>query len=139
MSTPSAPQSVTFLTSPATVTYADGSPFNGFVWLGLDLPVGYTKAALWNSQKHQSLPLYVEVCITGGIIDNTTQAFCNPSIEPQNTQYVAYYFDKLKTLIAPASGTATPFTIPNQIGSYTLTVPTLANRTPGITPPVPET
>lgn len=108
------------------------------MWLGLYLPTGYTKAALWNSEKYQTIPNYVEIPIIGGIVDNATQAFVNPCIEPQNTQYVAYWFDKLKNLIAPASGTAVPFTIPLQTGSYTLPVPVLPNRTPGVIVPVPQ-
>lgn len=134
----STPRSATLVTSPATVLWSDGSLFNGYVWLGLKLPLANTRPTLWNANRQQVLPTYIKVPIVGGIIDNATQIFYTSDMNPPGTTYVAYWFGSDDVLVAPASGTATPFSVtstPVTLTAPTLTVPTLS----GATAPVPQT
>lgn len=121
------PRTAILSTSPATVTWASGQLFNGYAWFGLVLPnsaSGYSyKPQLYNALRRQELPRFVKCPIVAGVIDSSTQLFWNNDIDPPGTTYVAYYLDDNNVLIAPASGSATPFSV----GSATqvLTVPTL--------------
>lgn len=129
------PQVAGLATSPAQVLWSNGEPFDGYVWLGLVLPVGYTATFLWATQRPLQLPQFIKVPIIGGIIDPTTQIYYNANLNPANTSYVAYFFDRIDNLIAPASGTAVPFTV--TANPTTLVVPALTIPAAG-TPPVPQ-
>lgn len=115
------------LSAVSTISWASGTPFNGAVWVGLNLPTGYSQPSLANSYIPQQLPKYIRVPIVNGVIDSTTGVPWNSDIDPPGTSYVVYYIDNNNAVIAPASGTASTFSI----GSATqvLTVPTLAQPT----------
>lgn len=137
-STPQAPQSAQVNTN-NLVEYSDTTPFNGFLWLGLELPSAgtYTQPTLWNSYRYTQLPRYIQIPIIAGQIDQTTQVFLTTQQEPPGTQYVAYWFDAEGNLIAPTSGTATPFSITDI--TYIITPPTLNKPSySGAVPPTPE-
>lgn len=132
------PRTAALSTSPSTVTWASGTNFNGFCWLGLTMPsasgVSY-KPHLFNALLRQEIPRYIQVPIINGVIDPSTSPYWNADVDPPGTQYVAYWFDSNSVLVAPASGTATPFSIASV--TQILTVPTLPVPT-GSSVPVPQ-
>lgn len=134
MSSAASPSVATFVSSPGTIAWSDGTLFDGYVWLGLQLPTG-DAPYLFNSTRPQQLPPYTRIPIIGGQLDNNTGVFYNSNLQPPGTRYVAYYFDSNNVLIAPASGTATPFAV--SATPVTLTVPTLTVPALG-TAPVPQ-
>ena len=117
--------------------WSNGSRFDGYVWIGITLPAtpaGIDAPYLWASQRRQNLPRLIKVPIVNGQIDQTTQLFYNSTMNPPGTTYVAYYYSQDDVLIAPSSGTATPFSV--SASPTTLTVPTLT--VPSVfTPPTP--
>lgn len=127
------PQVSQLSTSPNPVVWQDGSLFDGYLWLGLVLPnpgpgmsasaVPYTSPYLWAANRAQKLPQYIKVPIINGSIDQGTQIFFNANIDPPGTTYVAYWFDRNGAMIAPANGSAVPFSVTQT--STTLMVPTL--------------
>lgn len=133
------PQTAQLLTSPSTVVWSDGKKFDGYVWIGVTLPTtpaGFDAPYLWASQRRQDLPPKCKVPIVNGVIDSTTQLFYNANMNPPGTQYVAYYFSQDDVLIAPASGTATPFSV--TASPHTLTVPTLTIPSTFVAPTPPS-
>lgn len=123
---PAVPQTSTLITSPATVVWSDGSKFDGYVWIGVELPatpVGFTSPYLWSTQRLQKLPKYIKVPVINGVIDNGTSLFYTTNLNPPACLYVAYWYSQFGVLIAPSLGTATPFTVTTD--QTTLTVPTL--------------
>lgn len=134
---PYVPRSAVLSTSPGTVQWASGNNFNGYVWIGLILPTGYSQPTLFNSFIPQQLPRYVKVPVINGAIDTTTAIPWTSDIDPPGSSYVAYWMDNNNTLIAPASGTASAFQITGS--SMTLTVPTLTMPVYSAAAPVPQT
>jgi len=135
--TPNLPRAAQLSTIPATVTWQSGQNFDGYVWMGLVLPNGYSQPTLVNSYIVQQLPNFTKVPIVNGAIDNTTGVFWNSDIDPPGTHYVAYFMDNNNALIAPSSGTATPFSIGGSVA--TITVPTLPQPVYSAAAPVPQT
>lgn len=133
------PRAAQFTTNPATVTWGSNSAgFNGYVFLGLELPNGYSQPTIFNSYIPQQFSRYIKVPIINGAIDTTTGAFWNSDIDPPGTSYVAYFCDNNNAIIAPVSGSATLFTIANS--TYQLNVPALPSPSySGVTPPIPQT
>lgn len=119
------PRASQFLTDPVGVRWADGTLFDGYVWLGIVLPnnPAFKFPWLYGSWRYQQLPRFIKVPIINGAIDSTTQAFYNSDLNPPGTKYVAYWFSSDGTLITPATGSAVPFIISTPF--TTLTVPTL--------------
>lgn len=133
----SAPQArtTTVVTNPNPVLWNNNIPFDGYLWLGLSIPSGYDHPSLWNSERPQAIPQFTKIPIIGGTIDPGTQVFYNSDINPPNTLYYAYWFDRLDRLVAPPSGTAIGFTI--GVNPYIISVPTLIPAAVG-QPPVPQ-
>ena len=134
--TPNLPRAAQLSTIPATVQWQSGQNFDGYVWMGLVLPNGYSQPTVVNSYIIQQFPVFTKVPIVNGAIDNTTGVFWNSDIDPPGTQYVAYYMDNNNALIAPTSGTAMPFSIGGSVA--TLTVPTLPQPVYSAANPVPQ-
>lgn len=135
--TPNLPRAAQLSTIPATVVWQSGQNFNGYVWIGLQLPNGYSQPTLVNSYIIQQLPRYTKVPIVNGVIDTTTGIFWNSDVDPPGTNYEAYFMDNNNVIIAPVSGSATPFSIGASVA--TLTVPTLTMPVYSQTQPVPQT
>ena len=124
VNSPGVPRAAQLSTNPAQITWQSTSiGFNGYVWIGLNLPNGYSQPSLFNSYITQQLPRFIKVPIVNGTIDSTTQVPYSSDIDPPGTNYVAYYMDNNNAIIAPTSGSASPFSISNS--TYTLVVPTL--------------
>lgn len=137
--TPGVPRAAQLSTNPATITWQSTSiGFNGYVWIGLNLPDGYSQPSLFNSYITQQLPRFIKVPIVNGTIDTTTGVPYTSDIDPPGTNYVAYYMDNNNAIIAPTSGSASPFSIGNSI--QVLTVPPLPLPSyASATEPIPQT
>ena len=113
------------------LTWSDGTTkFSGYLLLVLLLPTGYTTAAFANKYPRQNLPLRVKVPISQGIYDQNTQVLYNTSIDPPNTQYVAYMFDANDIKIAGPSSAFTVSASPVSVPALTLTTPSVGSVTP---------
>lgn len=137
------PRLSTIYTNPTSVTWSDGLTFfDGFLWIGIGLPSGGQSAFQWVTpymialMRYQALPAFIKIPIVNGAIDQTTQLMWNQDINPPGTNYVAYWFATDGTLITPASGSATPFTISSL--TTTINVPTLTIPSSPLDP-IPQT
>lgn len=132
------PRAAQIQVSGSAVTWGSNSAgFNGYIWLGLELPNGYSQPTLVNSYITQQLGRFIKVPIVNGSVDQTTGVPWNQDIDPPGTAYVAYFVDNNNVTIAPAVSTAVPFTIAS--GNYFITVPALPSPSySGVTPPIPQ-
>ena len=123
-----------------TVTWSDGSLFDGWLRLGLVLPQNsdgqWPTTVLAGETSPQRLPIWAEVPISAGAFDANTQILFNSSLNPPNTQYVAYWYDRNNRRLFPASNVnPTPFTI--SANPYPISIPTLTVPSTSATIPVP--
>lgn len=131
------PRAAQLQTSPTIITWVSGQYFNGYVWLGVEVPNGYSQLTLTNSYVPQQLPRYIKVPIINGTIDTTTGVPWTSDIDPPGTNYVAYFCDNNNAVIAPTSGSASPFSVAGS--TYTINVPTLTMPSySGQVPPTPQ-
>ncbi len=101
-----------------TVTYSNGTtPLDGYIILLLAFPTGYTSASIANQLIPQPIGDHIKVRVQQGVYDQSARIYQNASIEPPNTQYVAYYYDNNDTQL----GHTALFTIATS--PYTITVP----------------
>lgn len=123
-----------------SVTWSDGSPFDGWLLLGLVLPENadgqWPTTVLNGATIQQRLPLWAKIPITAGAFDSQTSILYNTSVEPPASRYVAYWYDKNHRRIFPATGVPpTPFTI--SANPYAIALPTLTAPSNSATLPVP--
>lgn len=124
-----------------TVSWSNGVLFDGWLLLGIVRPENadgqWPSTVLAGQLAPQRLPIWLEIPISAGVIDTATKVFFNSSIEPPNTQYVAFWYDRNKRRLFPATGVApTPFTISTD--PYAITVPTLTIPSTSATLPTPS-
>lgn len=121
--------------SAGSVTWSDGSNFNGYALCGLKSMTGYTDTqfTLANTGLAKQLPRsnFTKLLIVEGQYQQNAGLIYNADINPPGTYYVAWIYDNSGEQIAgPSSAfqvTSNPFTMP----SFTLTVPTVgSNPTP---------
>jgi hypothetical protein len=129
---PTSPRTAQLITSPGIVTWSNGYIFDGFLWLGLSLPTGYTNIKCFGSQLPQEIPRYIKVPIIAGQLDQTTQIFYTTDMDPPATQYFAYWFDRNNQLITPDPGTAVGFVVSTPV--VTIAIPTLTLPSVGPAP-----
>ena len=110
-----------------TITWSDGSPFNGFAEICLVLPVTSANATWPKLSVQQSTPLEVpiwtRVPINGGLFEPSTGLWFNADLTPVGTKYAIYYYDLNGVLLGSPTGL---FTISGELTTppiYTLTVP----------------
>jgi hypothetical protein len=136
---PSPPQVAT-LTQSATITWSDGTLFNGFLLIGLLVPNtggdAWAELDLGSQQPGERIPIFTRVGVVDGVFDNTIGILYNTSISPPNTKYAAWYYDSSVYPPRQIAGPSTLFTV----SSATLTPPalTLTVPTAGTTPPTPN-
>ena len=123
-----------------TAAWTDGTPFDGYLHLGLVLPQNsdgqWPTVTLAGLPSPQRLPIWTVVPIVGGIYDNQTKVWQNKGMTPPGTQYVAYWYDLSRRRLFPPTGTSpTPFSINST--AFTMPTPTLTAPTSG-TVPVPD-
>lgn len=115
----------------AMVFWSDGvTPFSGYMLLALSLPTGYSSAYFEPKFPRQRMPLRLKVPITNGLYDPATAVPFNTSIDPPNTQYVAFWFDVNNVQIA---GPSALFTVSGETvtpPTPTLTIPAVSGAIP---------
>ena len=123
-----------------TITWSDGTNFNGFGVVGLVLPtssgVAWPELSLEPGTPRQRLPLWSTIPIVEGTFNNQVGLWYNADINPPNTQYVIYYYDTSLKQVGIPSSISDAFTISaaqTTPPTYTLTVPIA-----GTTVPVPD-
>ena len=114
-------------TQSVTVTWSDGSLFNGFILVGVVAPVGsavdwsYTTAG--DTYPPYRICLWSRVPIQAGKYNNDLGLFYTTDINPPGAVYVAYYYDSTGRQIAGPSGTFTVTSTPVTPPLPTLTAP----------------
>jgi len=119
------------------VTWHDDTPFNGFILIGLIYPVSgstWAEADLGGVAPGERLPQFQKVHIINGKFDNSVGVLYNSSISPQNTQYVAWYYDSSSFPPRQICGPTSIFTV----GSPILTPPICSLTTPGLSYIIPS-
>lgn len=116
-----------------TVTWSNGSPFDGYVLIGTVLPSGYSYASLSGDYPEPHLPLFTVVPISAGAFNQLARIYFNADLEPPNCRYGAYWYDTQNTLL---SGPSAIFDVTSD--PYPILIPTLTAPAAGSTvPPVP--
>lgn len=109
-----------------TITWSDGSSFNGYAWVGLSVPT--RDGVPWDTVRVKGgavVPKVFILPILDGSFVATTALFWNADLVPGVTEYKARFFDVSNREITSAAGTAFTVTADTfSIPSVTLTVPT---------------
>lgn len=129
VSTPGGQVPSATLSTVAPVLWANGSPFTGWLLIGIAMPTGaagssYPSATLWGQSPAQPLPQWIMVPIIAGSIDTYTSIFYNTYLDPPGCRYVAYWLDSNRNQIYPALNVA-PLLFDITSSPYTITQPTL--------------
>lgn len=123
------------------IQWSDGSPFNGFACIGIvrpttnGLPSGVVPLTL-RGKAAVTTPLpagFSLIPVIDGRLNSALGLYWNEDIEPPNTQYVLYYADSGKRIVA---GPSSFFTVSGQVVLPTLTIP--APTTVNAVAPVPD-
>lgn len=112
--------------SAATVTWSDGTPFDGYVLLSVVPPSGYSQQGKSSFFPIQKLPGAIKVPIRNGVINNTTKIPWTNAYDPPGCAYLATWYDPFDNVI---SGPIGPFTV--TADPYTVSVPTLTTPVGG--------
>lgn len=115
-----------------TVTWSNGSLFDGYVLIGTVLPHGYSYACPIGLFPEGGLPLFTVVPITAGEFNQSARLYFNADLEPPNCRYGAYWYDAQNTLL---SGPSAIFDV--TVDPYPILIPTLTVPAAGTTVPVP--
>lgn len=128
------------LSPAATITWSDGTLFNGFLLLGLVVPstsgIPWAELDLGGQAPGERIPLFTKVPVVDGKFDTTVGVLYNSSIAPPETQYAAWYYDQSTYPPRRIAGPSTLFTVtstPFAPPALTLTIPT-----PGVSAPTPD-
>jgi len=112
-----------------TVTWSDGSNFNGFALCGLKSMSGHadTDFTVGNAALANYLPRsnYTRLLIEEGQFNQVASLIYNADINPPGTYYVAWIYDSSGKQIA---GPSTAF----QVSSGTFTIPSLTLTVPTV-------
>ena len=138
MPAPSLP-SVATLSQTASIAWSDGTLFNGFLLIGLVVPITGTAWAeldLGGQSPGERIPLYTKVPVIEGQFSNEVGVIYNTSISPPNSKYACWYYDNSNYPVRQIAGPSTLFTVT----SATLTPPalTLTVPTAGTVAPTPD-
>ena len=120
-----------------TITWSDGSNFNGFAVIGLVFPTsgGNNWPALTiepNSPK-QEIPQWTAVPIVDGSFNNQIGLWYNTDIDPPNTKYAIWYLDAAYKYVGSPTNSSDFFQVtadPTAPPTYTLTVPIAGTTVP---------
>lgn len=120
-----------------SITWSDGTNFNGFGVVGLVLPTSggtnWPELSLEPGSPRQRLPLWSTIPIVDGAFNNQVGLWYNADIDPPNTTYVIYYYDTSLKQVGVPSGIADAFTISAAQTTppvYTLTAPVAGTVVP---------
>lgn len=117
----------------STVTWSDGTNFNGFALVGLVMPTSGTDwsfVARGSMSSGQKLPVFAMIPIVDGLFNTSLGLYFNADIEPPNSKYVYWFYDSTRRQIAGPSAlfsvTADPIVLP----ALTITAPTAGSTIP---------
>jgi hypothetical protein len=120
-----------------TITWSDGSNFNGFAVIGLVFPTSsgaaWPELSLEPNSFRQRIPQWSVIPIVDGAFNSSVGLFYNENIDPPNTKYAIYYYDSSNKVVGSPSAPAdffiisAPTTTPTM---YTLTVPIAGTAIP---------
>jgi len=120
-----------------TITWSDGSNFNGFATLGLVFPTSsgtaWPELTLEPHQPRQVIPTWSTIPINDGEFNQALGVWFTADINPPNTKYCIYYFDTSGKRVGSPSTDADFFTVtadPTTPTTYTLTVPIAGTAVP---------
>jgi len=120
-----------------TITWSDGSLFNGFGVVGVVLPT--SASILWPeltiepNEPRQRLPLWYTIPIKDGVFNQQLGVWFTDDINPPNTKYAIYYYDSSQKRVGSPASPSDFFTVtadPTAPPAYTLTVPTAGTTIP---------
>jgi hypothetical protein len=115
-----------------TVAYLDGTLFDGWGVFLEAFPTGYSYATINNQLIPQKIGDRFRVRIKHGVYDGSTRVYQNNSLQPPNTQYVAYFYDNEDQLM----GSTGLFTV--SVTPFSISVPPMTVNLPIVIPPTPD-
>lgn len=115
-----------------TITWSDGTPFDGTVGIGLKhlvdgSSVDWPSISLGNSANRRPVPRWTTIAINEGAFDAAAAVFYNADLTPPNSQYVARYADANGKLVSPLTSAFTVSSSTFTIPAVTLTLPTVGS------------
>lgn len=119
-----------------TVTWSDGTPFDGMLWIGLKSlvngsAVAWPTISLGNRASKRSVPIWSPIPIAEGAYGTDFGVWYSADLTPHNSQYIAYYYDSNGVQIAGPSSAFSVSTPTFSVPALTLTVPSMgSNPTP---------
>lgn len=119
-----------------TVSWSDGTPFDGVLWIGLKSLVNGSAVAwptfsLGNRSSRRVIPIWSPIPIAEGAYGTNFGVWYNADITPHDSQYIAYYYDSNGVQIAGPSSAFSVSSATFSVPALTLTVPTMgSNPTP---------
>lgn len=116
-----------------TVSWSDGTPFNGFALIGFRELTSWTIFTLSHQGQRLRIPKWQKIAITDGAFEQKAELRYNADINPPGSQYVAFYYDSTKKAIGGASAYFTVSAGTVAIPQVTLTVPSAGGA------PTPDT
>jgi hypothetical protein len=125
------------VTTADTISWSDGTPFNGYVALIGTLPeassASWTRIALRDTYPALRLPTRIKLPIREGVLDESARVYKTTSIVPPQVRYSAFWYDSTDRLIAIGTLLFAVTTDP-----HVLTPPTLSIGDPADTSEQPE-
>lgn len=113
-----------------TISWSDGSLFNGFAVIGLVLPTSggnpWPELSIEPNSPQQRIPIWSTIPISAGAFNTSVGLWYNEDIDPPNTKYAIYYYDSSLEQVGAPSSASDFFTITAATTTpptYTLTVP----------------
>lgn len=123
-----------------TITWSDGSNFNGFAVVALVFPTSggsaWPELVIEPGSPRQRIPVWSTIPIVNGVFNQSCGLWFNADINPPNTKYAIFYYDAANKLVASPSSDSDFFTVtadPTTPTTYTLTVPTAGTAVPSPT------
>jgi hypothetical protein len=104
----------------ASVTWSNGTPFDGYILFNLVLPTGYTSPAKSDAFPPQKLPTVIKIPIRAGVVNNRTKVPFTTAYLPPGVVYTSTWYDQQDNVI---SGPSASFSV--TADPYTISVPTL--------------
>jgi hypothetical protein len=115
-----------------TITWSDGTPFDGTVGIGLKHLIDGSSAnwpsiSLGNAANRRPVPRWTIIAINEGQFDPNASVWYNADLTPPNSQYVARYADANGKLVSNLTSAFTVSTSTFTIPSVILTLPTVGS------------
>lgn len=114
-----------------TLSWNDGTLFDGYVRITTAYPLGYNQAFLISKYQEQMIPGDYVLPVSDGVIDSNLSVWKTSEISPFGTQYAWYAYD---TTFRQLAGPSASFTVTDD--TFTLPSLTISTTTPPPTMPL---